>query len=34
MQMEVSRTGASDLSALVTLVVDAMKPFSSPATMP
>jgi hypothetical protein len=33
-QMEVSSTGAADLHALVMFVVDATKPFSSPATMP
>jgi hypothetical protein len=32
--MEVSSSGTSDLSALVMFVVDASKPFSSPATMP
>ena len=34
MPMEVSSTGTSDLNALVMFVVDATKPFSSPATMP
>lgn len=34
MPMEVSSSGASDLNALVMFVVDATKPFSSPATMP
>jgi len=32
--MQVSSTGNKDLSALVMFVVDATKPFSSPATMP
>jgi quercetin dioxygenase-like cupin family protein len=32
--MEVSSSGNSDLNALVMFVVDATKPFSSPATMP
>ena len=32
--MQVSSSGASDLSALVMFVNDASKPFSSPATMP
>lgn len=32
--MEVSSSGAGDLSALVMFVADATKPFSSPATMP
>ena len=32
--MQVSSSGASDLSALVMFVNDATKPFSSPATMP
>ena len=32
--MEVSSSGTSDLNALVMFVVDATKPFSSPATMP
>jgi hypothetical protein len=34
MPMEVSSSGATDLNALVMFVVDATKPFSSPATMP
>jgi hypothetical protein len=34
MPMEVSSSGTSDLTALVMFVVDADKPFSSPATMP
>jgi quercetin dioxygenase-like cupin family protein len=34
MPMQVSSTGSSDLRALVMFVVDATKPFSSPATMP
>jgi hypothetical protein len=34
MPMEVSSSGTSDLNALVMFVVDATKPFSSPATMP
>lgn len=34
MPMEVSSTGSGDLNALVMFVVDATKPFSSPATMP
>jgi quercetin dioxygenase-like cupin family protein len=34
MPMEVSSSGTSDLTALVMFVVDATKPFSSPATMP
>src|SRR6185312_7608033 len=34
MPMEVSSSGSTDLSALVMFVVDATKPFSSPATMP
>jgi hypothetical protein len=32
--MEISSSGASNLSALVMFVTDATKPFSSPATMP
>jgi hypothetical protein len=32
--MEVSSTGTADLHALVMFVMDATKPFSSPATMP
>jgi hypothetical protein len=32
--MEVSSSGSGDLAALVMFVVDAAKPFSSPATMP
>jgi hypothetical protein len=34
MPMEVSSSGTSDLNALVMFVVDATKPFSTPATMP
>jgi hypothetical protein len=34
MPMEVSSSGTSDLNALVMFVMDATKPFSSPATMP
>ena len=34
MAMQVSSSGASDLHALVMFVVDADKPFSSPATLP
>jgi hypothetical protein len=34
MPMEVSSSGTTDLNALVMFVVDATKPFSSPATMP
>ena len=34
MAMQVSSSGASDLHALVMFVVDANKPFSSPATLP
>jgi len=34
MPMEVSSSGSSELHALVMFVVDAGKPFSSPATMP
>jgi hypothetical protein len=34
MPMEVSSSGTSDLNALVMFVLDATKPFSSPATMP
>jgi hypothetical protein len=34
MPMEVSSSGTSDLDALVMFVMDATKPFSSPATMP
>jgi len=34
MPMQVSSSGTSDLKALVMFVVDATKPFSSPATMP
>ncbi|MGH6608790.1 MAG: cupin domain-containing protein [Burkholderiaceae bacterium] len=34
MAMQVSSSGASDLHALVMFVVDATKPFSSPATFP
>jgi hypothetical protein len=34
MAMQVSSTGQSDLHALVMFVVDADKPFSSPATLP
>jgi hypothetical protein len=34
MPMEVSSSGTSDLNALVMFVVDATKPFSSPAIMP
>ncbi len=33
MPMEVSNSGSSDLTALVMFVVDATKPFSSPATL-
>ena len=32
--MQVSSSGATDLHALVMFVVDAAKPFSSPATLP
>jgi hypothetical protein len=32
--MQVSSTGSTDLHALVMFVMDATKPFSSPATMP
>jgi quercetin dioxygenase-like cupin family protein len=32
--MQVSSSGSTDLHALVMFVVDAMKPFSSPATLP
>jgi quercetin dioxygenase-like cupin family protein len=32
--MQVSSTGSADLHALVLFVVDATKPFSSPATLP
>jgi len=34
MPMEVFSSGSSDLNALVMLVVDATKPFSSPAKLP
>jgi hypothetical protein len=34
MPMEVSSSGTNELTALVMFVVDATKPFSSPATMP
>jgi hypothetical protein len=34
MPMEVSSSGTADLDALVMFVVDASRPFSSPATMP
>jgi hypothetical protein len=34
MPMEVSSSGTTDLNALVMFVVDATKPFSTPATMP
>ena len=34
MPMEVSSSGTSELKALVMFIVDASKPFSSPATMP
>jgi len=34
MPMQVSSTGTADLHALVMFVMDATKPFSSPATMP
>jgi hypothetical protein len=34
MPMQVSSTGTNDLQALVMFVMDATKPFSSPATMP
>jgi hypothetical protein len=34
MAMEISSSGSSELNALVMFVVDATKPFSSPATMP
>jgi hypothetical protein len=34
MPMEVSSSGTGDLNALVMFVMDATKPFSSPATMP
>jgi hypothetical protein len=34
MPMEISSSGTADLNALVMFVVDATKPFSSPATMP
>ena len=34
MPMEVSSSGTSELNALVMFVVDATKPFSSPATLP
>jgi hypothetical protein len=34
MPMEVSSSGTTDLDALVMFLVDATKPFSSPATMP
>ncbi|HYS90734.1 MAG TPA: hypothetical protein VEN78_37915 [Bradyrhizobium sp.] len=34
MPMEISSRGTGDLNALVMFVVDATKPFSSPATMP
>jgi hypothetical protein len=34
MAMQVSSTGSTDLHALVMFVVDASKPFSSPATLP
>jgi hypothetical protein len=34
MPMEISSSGNGDLNALVMFVVDATKPFSSPATMP
>lgn len=34
MAMQVSSTGSSDLQSLVMFVVDATKPFSSPASLP
>jgi hypothetical protein len=34
MPMQVSSSGSADLHALVMFMVDATKPFSSPATMP
>jgi len=34
MPTEISSSGTGDLNALVMFVVDATKPFSSPATMP
>ena len=34
MPMEISSSGTRDLNALVMFIVDATKPFSSPATMP
>ena len=34
MPMAISSSGTGDLNALVMFVVDATKPFSSPATMP
>jgi len=34
MPMQVSSSGSTDLHALVMFVVDATKPFSSPATFP
>ena len=34
MAMEISSSGTGDLHALVMFVVDATKPFSSPAMMP
>ena len=34
MPMEISSSGSGELNALVMFVVDATKPFSSPATMP
>ena len=34
MAMQVASSGAGDLHALVMFVVDANKPFSSPATLP
>jgi len=32
--MEISSSGTGELNALVMFLVDASKPFSSPATMP
>jgi hypothetical protein len=34
MAMQVSSSGASDLHALVMFVVDATRPFSTPASLP
>jgi hypothetical protein len=34
MPVEISGSGTGELNALVMFVVDATKPFSSPATMP